>query len=77
MTMIEEIRNIMHRNQAFEIATSDGQRFRIVHGDFAAVSPGGHSITVYDQTGHMHILQASTITTVTTKDLQDAETESH
>jgi hypothetical protein len=60
---IAAVRNILRAQpfQPFVVKTTDGDTFRVVHPDFAMISPVETEVIFYDKDGHFHIVAVNHI----------------
>lgn len=55
---VTALRNILNAQpfQSFLVKTTDGATFRVIHPDFAMISPLATEVIFYDKDGHFHIV---------------------
>ena len=55
---VDALRNILTTQPflPFLVKTSDGDTFRVVHPDFAMISPLETEVIFYDKDGHFHVV---------------------
>ncbi|MEM1011668.1 MAG: hypothetical protein AAGI46_05540 [Planctomycetota bacterium] len=50
--------------QQLDIKTSDGDTFRIVHPDFALITPTGSAVYIFDKDDHYRVVDLAHVVTV-------------